>query len=100
MLDHFCIFTKSGASTAAAASLCSQRMLSSRLSQYAGVLLWTWSVTALRGSPVNALVQHCLLEERTGESSYTYNPPSGAAYTLKWTLHNVRTAASAARSGG
>ena len=65
MLDHFCIFTKSG------------------------VLLWTWSVTALRGSPVDALVKLCLLEERSGESSFTYTPPSGAAYTLKWTLHNV-----------
>ena len=65
MLDYFCIFSKGGA------------------------LLWTWQLTALRGSPVEALIRTCLLEERSGEKSFTYKPPVGAAYTLKWTLDNV-----------
>jgi len=55
-----------------------------------GALLWTWQMAALRG-PVDALIRTCLLEERSGEASFSYTPPSGAAYTLKWTLHNVRT---------
>ena len=66
MLDAFCIFTKGGA------------------------LLWTIQLAALRGDPVNALIRTCLLEERLGESSFSYTPPSGSAYTMKWTLHNVR----------
>lgn len=65
MLDSFCIFTKGGA------------------------LLWTIQLAALRGDPVNALIRTCLLEERLGESSFSYTPPSGSAYTMKWTLHNV-----------
>lgn len=69
MLDYVCIFTKGGA------------------------LLWTWSLmsgNAVRGNPVDALIRNWLLEERSGESSFSYTPPSGAAYSLKWTLHNVR----------
>ena len=66
MLDSFCIFTKGGA------------------------LLWTIQLAALRGDPVNALIRTCLLEERLGESSFSYTPPSGSAYTMKWTLHNVK----------
>ncbi|KAK9799811.1 hypothetical protein WJX73_001989 [Symbiochloris irregularis] len=64
MLDHFCVFTKGGA------------------------LLWTWQMTALRGNPIDALVRTCLLEERSGDDSFTYSPPAGVPYTLKWTLHN------------
>ena len=47
------------------------------------------SGTALRGNPVDALIRNWLLEERSGESSFSYTPPNGAAYSLKWTLHNV-----------
>ena len=64
MLDYFCIFTKGG------------------------VLLWAMSFTALKGDPVNALIRTCLLEDRTGETSFPYNTPSGGAYTLKWSLNN------------
>lgn len=64
MLDYFCIFTKGG------------------------VLLWAMSFTALKGDPVNSLVRNCLLEDRTGESSFSYTSPSGGAYTLKWVLNN------------
>ncbi|CAL8472252.1 g11794 [Coccomyxa elongata] len=46
------------------------------------------SGNALRGNPVDALIRNWLLEERSGESSFSYTPPSGAAYSLKWTLHN------------
>jgi hypothetical protein len=66
MLDYFCIFTKGGA------------------------LLWAFSFTALKGDPVNSLVRNGLLEERSGEASYTYTIPTGGAYTLKWRLNNVR----------
>eukprot|EP00803_Ostreobium_quekettii_P003817 evm.model.scf_3036.1 EVM.evm.TU.scf_3036.1 scf_3036:800-5962(+) len=64
MLDYFCIFARGGA------------------------LLWTYQLTALKGSPVDTLVRSCLLEERVGDRSYNYQPPQGAAYCLKWTLHN------------
>ena len=64
MLDHFCIFTKGG------------------------VLLWAVSFAVLKGEPINALVRACLLEDRTGESSFNYTPPSGGYYALKWRLHN------------
>ena len=76
MLDYFCIFTKGGA------------------------LLWAMSFTALKGDPVNTLIRACLLEERTGESSFAYTSPSGGAYTLKWTLNNVRTGAGAGAGAG
>ena len=65
MLDYFCIFSKGGA------------------------ILWTWQLAALRGSPVDVLIRSCLLEERAGEKSFTYKPPVGSAYTLKWTFDNV-----------
>lgn len=65
MLDYFCIFTKGG------------------------VLLWAMSFTALKGDPVNALIRTCLLEDRTGETSFVYTSPTGAAYSLKWTLNNA-----------
>ena len=38
---------------------------------------------------MNALIRSCLLEERTGENIFTYQPPGGATYALKWTFHNV-----------
>lgn len=67
MLDYVCIFTKGG------------------------TLLWALSfVGALKGDPVNALIRACLLEERAAQSHYEYIIPSGGAYTLKWTLNNVR----------
>ena len=53
MLEYACIFTKGGA------------------------LLWTWSLVSgsgLRGNPVDALIRTCLLEDRSGESSFTYTP--------------------------
>lgn len=90
MLDYFCIFTKGGA------------------------ILWTFQVAALKvrraeasrcclgpgndgrgrgasqGNPIEALIRTCLLEDRSGEKSFTYTPKDGAAYALKWRLHNVR----------
>uniref|UniRef100_A0A1D2AFE9 SRP54-type proteins GTP-binding domain-containing protein n=2 Tax=Auxenochlorella protothecoides TaxID=3075 RepID=A0A1D2AFE9_AUXPR len=65
MLDYFCIFTKSGA------------------------LLWALSLTTVKGEPVNALIRECLLEERTGDTTFSYTSPSGAAYNLKWALNNA-----------
>lgn len=68
MLDYFAIFTKGGA------------------------LLWTLQfTTALRHSPIdalNALIRGCLLEERSANSAFTYQPKSGAAQSLKWSFHN------------
>lgn len=42
---------------------------------------------ALKGSPVDALIKTCLLEERAGDSSFQYDA-AGAGYTLKWRFHN------------
>ncbi len=69
MLDLFAIFTRGGA------------------------LLWTLQFTSLRHSPIealNALVKSCLLEERSGETTFTFVPKNGAHQALKWTFHNVR----------
>ncbi|KAF3796859.1 Signal recognition particle receptor subunit alpha [Nymphaea thermarum] len=54
-----------------------------------GLILWTYRElgNALKGSPIDALIRSCLLEERSGDASYNYSAP-GAAYTLKWTFHN------------
>ncbi|KAL3535117.1 hypothetical protein ACH5RR_003578 [Cinchona calisaya] len=54
-----------------------------------GLILWTCREigNALRGSPIDTLIRSCLLEERSGAASYSYDAP-GAAYTLKWTFHN------------
>ncbi|GAA0175525.1 G-protein [Lithospermum erythrorhizon] len=55
----------------------------------AGLILWTCKElgNALRGSSIDALIRSCLLEERSGASSYNYDAP-GASYTLKWAFHN------------
>lgn len=63
MLDHLAIFTRGG------------------------LVLWTFQLSALKGSPIDALVQTCLLQERSGETFFHYGKDAGA-YTLKWTFHN------------
>ncbi|KAI4377713.1 hypothetical protein MLD38_015298 [Melastoma candidum] len=54
-----------------------------------GLILWTYKEIkdALRGSPIDTLIRSCLLEERSGSSSFNYDSP-GASYTLRWTFHN------------
>lgn len=54
-----------------------------------GLILWTCRElgNALKGSPIDALIRSCLLEERTADAAFNYDAP-GAAYTLKWTFHN------------
>ncbi|KAL2613482.1 hypothetical protein R1flu_025174 [Riccia fluitans] len=54
-----------------------------------GLVLWTCHElgNALKGSPIDALIRSCLLEERAGDSAFQYDV-SGASYTLKWTFHN------------
>lgn len=63
MLDAFFIFTKGG------------------------IVLWSFSLAALKGNPVDSLIRSCLLEERAGESSYAYTSDN-TGYTLKWSFHN------------
>lgn len=54
-----------------------------------GAILWTFGqLFNTKGSPIDALIQQCLLEDRGGENSFLYKPPSGTHYTLKWTFHN------------
>lgn len=54
-----------------------------------GLILWTCRElgNALKGSPIDALIRSCLLEERSGDAAYQYDGPGGS-YTLKWTFHN------------
>jgi len=54
-----------------------------------GLVLWTCQELgkALKGSPIDALIRTCLLEERGGDSSFQYDA-AGAGYTLKWRFHN------------
>ncbi|MBA0747721.1 hypothetical protein Gogos_004611 [Gossypium gossypioides] len=65
MLEHLLIFTRGG------------------------LILWTCKElgNALKGSPIDTLIRSCLLEERSGAASFSYDAP-GASYTLKWTFHN------------
>lgn len=63
MLDHFSIFTRGG------------------------LVLFTFQLSALKGSPLDALIQTCLLQERSGETSFRYGQ-GASAYTLKWSFHN------------
>eukprot|EP00890_Picochlorum_soloecismus_P006160 jgi/Picsp_1/6545/NSC_03888-R1_signal recognition particle receptor len=53
-----------------------------------GVLLWTKTFAAVRGDPVNTLIRTCLLEDRTGDSSFAYTAPLGGSYTIKWLFNN------------
>ncbi|KAK8930509.1 hypothetical protein KSP39_PZI016625 [Platanthera zijinensis] len=55
-----------------------------------GLILWTCKElgNALRGSPIDALIRSCLLEERSADGVFNYDAPGAAAYTLKWTFHN------------
>ena len=65
MLDHFSIFTRGG------------------------LVLWTFQLTALKGSPIEALIQTCLLQERSGETSFQYHgKDASSSYSLKWVFHN------------
>ncbi|CAM9860817.1 unnamed protein product, partial [Phaeothamnion confervicola] len=59
MLDQVCIFDKSG------------------------VVLWSKTMSKLKGSPVNDLIKSVLLEERGGSASVTTD-----WYKLQWTLAN------------
>ncbi|KAI3872331.1 hypothetical protein MKX03_019598 [Papaver bracteatum] len=54
-----------------------------------GLILWICKEFGidLKGSPINALITSCFLEERSYESSYSYEAP-GASYTMKWTFNN------------
>ncbi|CAI5467914.1 unnamed protein product [Closterium sp. Yama58-4] len=42
----------------------------------------------MKGSPIDALIQNCLLQERSGEKTFQYNAKDQSAYTLKWSFHN------------
>ena len=68
MLEYFVIFAKGGA------------------------ILWTFGqILNIKGSPINALIQSCLLEDRGGHNSFTFKPESGPQYTLRWVFDNVRS---------
>lgn len=48
-----------------------------------GLVLWTYELYPLRGSPINSLINNVLLADRTSEKQY-----NAREYTLKWTLDN------------
>ncbi|CAL9125120.1 unnamed protein product [Musa textilis] len=55
-----------------------------------GLILWELG-SALKGSPIDALIRSCLLEERSADAAFHYDAPGaagGAAYTLKWAFDN------------
>ncbi|RZR77396.1 hypothetical protein BHM03_00002450 [Ensete ventricosum] len=55
-----------------------------------GLILWELG-SALKGSPIGALIRSCLLEERSADAAFHYDAPGasgGAAYTLKWAFDN------------
>lgn len=54
-----------------------------------GLILWTCRElsNALKGSPIETLIKSCLLEERSAESSFSYEA-HGGSYNLKWTFNN------------
>ncbi|PKA55021.1 Signal recognition particle 54 kDa protein 1 [Apostasia shenzhenica] len=55
-----------------------------------GLILWTCKElgNALKGSPIDALIRSCLLEERSADAAFNYDAPGAGAYTLKWTFDN------------
>ena len=66
MLDHFSIFTLGGS------------------------VLWEYEWNALVGSPINALVEQCLIEQRAAKGTkkqFSYTSQS-VSYTLKWAQNN------------
>lgn len=52
-----------------------------------GLILWSscraLGGAALKGSPIDALIRSCLLEERSADASFSQD-----TYALKWTFHN------------
>ncbi|WVZ55075.1 hypothetical protein U9M48_005788 [Paspalum notatum var. saurae] len=52
-----------------------------------GLILWSscraLGAAALKGSPIDALIRSCLLEERSADASFSHDN-----YALKWTFHN------------
>uniref|UniRef100_A0A0D6R849 SRP54-type proteins GTP-binding domain-containing protein n=2 Tax=Araucaria cunninghamii TaxID=56994 RepID=A0A0D6R849_ARACU len=56
-----------------------------------GLILWSWRElgNALKESPIDALIQSCLLEGRAGDAVYQYFA-DGATYMLKWIFQNDR----------
>ncbi|KAM3316758.1 hypothetical protein ACQJBY_034727 [Aegilops geniculata] len=54
-----------------------------------GLILWSscralaGGAALLKGSPIDALIRSCLLEERSGDAGFTRD-----AYALKWTFNN------------
>ncbi|TVU10629.1 hypothetical protein EJB05_44173, partial [Eragrostis curvula] len=52
-----------------------------------GLILWSscraLGGAALKGSPIDALIRSCLLEERSADASFSQDN-----YALKWTFHN------------
>ncbi|KAG2555410.1 hypothetical protein PVAP13_9KG245784 [Panicum virgatum] len=52
-----------------------------------GLILWSscraLGAAALKGSPIDALIRSCLLEERSADASFSQDN-----YALKWTFHN------------
>uniref|UniRef100_A0A453J9N2 SRP54-type proteins GTP-binding domain-containing protein n=1 Tax=Aegilops tauschii subsp. strangulata TaxID=200361 RepID=A0A453J9N2_AEGTS len=54
-----------------------------------GLILWSscralaGGAALLKGSPIDALIRSCLLEERSGDAGFTKD-----AYALKWTFNN------------
>ncbi|KAL6648198.1 hypothetical protein ACP70R_012422 [Stipagrostis hirtigluma subsp. patula] len=52
-----------------------------------GLILWSscraLGGAALKGSPIDALIRSCLLEERSADASFSQD-----TYSLKWTFHN------------
>lgn len=59
MLEHFCVFTKSG------------------------IVLWEYNYGPLKGDPVNDLIKCVLLEERLGQEVY-----HTGSYAIKWVQDN------------
>ncbi|THU65995.1 hypothetical protein C4D60_Mb05t09540 [Musa balbisiana] len=53
-----------------------------------GLILWELG-NALKGSPIDAVIRSCLLEERSADAAFHFDAPGGgAAYTLKWAFDN------------
>ncbi|XP_039794856.1 signal recognition particle receptor subunit alpha-like [Panicum virgatum] len=52
-----------------------------------GLILWSscraLGAAALKGSPIDALIRSCLLEDRSADASFSQDN-----YALKWTFHN------------
>mmetsp|Transcript_3239 Transcript_3239/g.8016 ORF Transcript_3239/g.8016 Transcript_3239/m.8016 type:complete len:600 (-) Transcript_3239:461-2260(-) len=53
-----------------------------------GYVLWQYEWMALKGSPIGAFIQSCIIEQRASTRQFAYAGPQSVSYTIKWEQSN------------